>query len=586
MKPFWIALPLVVVAAAAIGAPSASDINIYPYDGAVLLAGQRVDLRVEVSKLETLGEYEITLNGRKLDGLVQSSQGAGQAEWTLRNVTARAGQNTLEVRVRDAKGEVKKSAVWTGVSAPKPLKPAKNVILFIADGMSWNTLHGASVIAKGYNPANGMPKGLLEMQTNPGGMASITTSSYDSYIVDSANSASSIASGQKVQVNALNVYPDNSADTLDNPRVEIITEILKRTRGAGVGIVSNVFGTDATPAAFATHTRRRGDYSAIADQYFRGNVKPDVLLLGGSEDFIPQSAAGSRRKDSTDWITESQKLGYSFVSNRTELLKQSAPAKLFGLFNLDNMPSYLDRAVWKRPAALGGFTDMPYLWDMTQKAVESLQKQDKGFFLMVEAGMVDKYLHPLDWTRAMFDVLEMDKAVKYAKDWAATRDDTLVVVTADHGHSLSVYGGYDNSKGPGNRESIGVYEKAGFPNYSDQRDANGIPLPSAARTLAVGFGAFPDYCETFSSREDFKVPTVSDGQGGYKPNPAVCSEPGAYQRIGNLPKDQSQGVHSADPVPLYAWGPGSNLFKGTMDQTEIFFMMARAMGLNPEREAK
>jgi alkaline phosphatase len=573
-------LPIAATVVSALGAPQDADINIYPYDGAKLLAGQRVDLRVEASKLEDLKNYSISLNGKVLTDFVQTSQGTGQAEWTLRNLSAKSGANEVLVKLTDAKGEVTKRIAWTGVAPTRPLKPAKNVILFIADGMSWNTMHGAQVIAKGYNPSNGMPRGKLEMESGAEGMASISTSSFDSYIVDSANSATSIATGQKAEVNALNVYRDNSADTLDNPRAEIITEIVKRSKGASVGIVSNVFGTDATPAAFATHTRRRGDYASIADQYFKGNVKPDVLMFGGSEDFIPSTSAGSRRKDATDWITESQKLGYTFVNNRTELLKAGAPEKLFGLFNLDNFPSYLDRATWKRPEMLGAFTDMPYLWDMTNSAISSLEKNDKGFFLMVEAGMVDKYLHPMDWTRAMFDVLELDKTVKLAKEWAAKRDDTLIIVTADHGHSLSVFGGYDTSKGAGNRDAAQVYEKAGFPNYYEKLDQNGIPLPVAARGLAVGFGAHPDYCETYSGREVFQTPTVSDGKGGFIPNPKVCSEPGAFQRIGNLPKDQSQGVHTADPVPLFAFGPGAKLFQGSMDQTEIFFAIANAMGLN------
>lgn len=570
--------------ALSLGPALAAKIAVYPYDGANVLAGQRFDLRIEASELQgSVGAYTVTLDGNPVQGLVQSSAGAGQAEWTLRQTFIRSGEHTLAVSVTDGSGETKRLVKWVARQNARLPRAPKNVIVFVGDGMGWNVLNGARIIAKGYTE-NGVPRGLLEMQTDPSGSATVTTSSLDSYIVDSANSASSIATGQKIEVNALSVYPDNTKDTLDNPRVETLPEMMKRVRGASLGVVTNTFGTDATPAAWNTHTRRRGDYAAIADQYFKSPTPLDLMLFGGSEDFIPQSAQGSRRKDGTDWIAESQKLGYAFVSNRAELLKQNAPAKLFGLFNTDNFPSYLDRAVWKRPEMLGSFTDMPYLWEMTQKAVESLSKNDKGFFLMVESGMVDKYLHPLDWTRAMFDVLEMDRAVAWAKGWAKTNGDTLIVVTADHAHPLSVFAAYDNSKGPGNRDAVGVYERAGFPTYGDRLDANGIPLPTTARTLAVGFGATPDYCETFGSREVFQPPTVSDGQGGYKPNPQVCSEPGAYVRVGNLPKDTNQGVHSADPVPLYAFGPGGENFRDTLDQTEIFFLIARALGLNPYLE--
>lgn len=562
------------------GSAGAVDVTISPYDGARLLAGQRFDLRVEVSGLGAGETPDISLDGRPLAGAQVGSSGAGKAEITLRGQSLPAGTHTLTVR----SGGTVRSARWTAEGYTRSARAPKNVILFIGDGMGWNTLNAARLVAAGYNPANGLPRGTLAIEADADGSATVTTSSYDSFIVDSANSASSIATGQKVQVNALNVYPDNTEDTLDNPRVETITELLRRTRGSSIGIVTNTFGTDATPAAFAAHTRRRGDYSAIADQFFQGAAKPDVLLFGGSKDFIPQSAPGSRRKDDTDWIGESQKLGFQFVSTRTELLKANGN-KLFGLFNLDNFPSYLDRALWQRPEMLGDFKDMPYLWEMTQKAVETLDNNPNGFFLMVEAGMIDKYEHPLDWTRAVWDVLELDKTVAWAKNYAKTHGDTLVVVTADHAHSFSVYGGFDTGKAATGREAVGTYEKAGFPTYGEGRDRNGLPLPATRNTLAAGFAATPDYCETYGSREVFKEPTVKQGEV-YVANPEVCQELGAFARTGTLPRGTNNGVHSADPLPLFAFGPGANLFRHQIDQTEVFFTIARALGLNPERERR
>jgi len=570
----------------ALGSAWAAKIAIYPYDGAVLLAGQRFDLRIEATELKgSLNAYRITLDGQPLAGLEQTSQGAAQAEWTLRGTFLRPGSHTLEVSLSDAAGETKKSVRWEARLNPRLPRAAKNVILFIGDGMGWNTLNAARIIAKGFNPENGMPRGYLEMETGFGGMAVVTTSSFDSFIVDSANSASSIMTGQKVLVNALNVYPANLKDTLAYPRIETLAEMLKRVRGASIGVVTTTFGTDATPAALVAHTRRRSDYQAIADQYFgRGGfgIPLDVMLFGGSRDFIPKSAPGSRRKDDTDWIAEAQKLGYTFVSTRSELLAAKPQGKLFGLFHIDNFPSYLDRAVWKRPEMLGSFTDLPYLWEMTQKAVETLSQNPNGFFLMVEGGMVDKFQHPLDWQRALWDVLELDRAVAWAKQYAAAHPDTLVVVTADHSHSLSVYGSYDYSKQ--GREGVRVYQEAKFPTYGDKVDANGLPLPETARGIAVGFAATPDYCETYRGREVYKDPTISDGKGGYVANPEVCKEPGAFLRTGNLDPGSAQGVHTADPMPLFAFGAGAQLFNGLMDQIEIFFRMAQALGLNPYLE--
>jgi alkaline phosphatase len=575
-----------VICALTLGSAWAAKIAVYPYDGAALLAGQRFDLRIEASELKgSLKGYRVSLDGQPLTGLEQTSQGAGQTEWTLRSTFLRAGSHTLEVSLSDETGEARKSVRWEARLNPRLPRAAKNVILFIGDGMGWNTLNAARIIAKGYNPENGMPLGNLEIETGYGGMATVTTSSFDSFVADSANSAASIVTGQKVQVNALNVYPANLKDTLAYPRIETLAEMLKRVRGASLGVVTTTFGTDATPAMLNAHTRRRSDYQAIADMYFgKGGfgLPLDVMLFGGSRDFIPQSAPGSRRKDNTDWIAESQKLGYTFVSTRSELLAAKPQGKLFGLFHIDNFPSYLDRAVWKRPEMLGSFTDMPYLWEMTQKAVETLAQNPNGFFLMVEGGMVDKYEHPLDWQRGLWDVLELDRAVAWAKQYAAAHPDTLVIVTADHAHSLSVYGGYDYSKQ--GREGVGVYQDAKFPTYGDKKDANGFPLPETARGIAVGFAATPDYCETYRGREVYKDPTISDGKGGYVANPEVCKEPGAFLRTGNLDPASAQGVHTADPLPLSAFGAGAQLFNGLMDQTEIFFRAAQALGLNPYLE--
>jgi len=551
---------------------AAADVKVYPYSGAHLLAGQKFDLRVEVSGVTAGQEATVTLDGQPVAGLVKTNTAADTVEYTLRGTALTAGSHTLSVA-----GAGTGSATWTA-DAPTAGQ-AKKVILFIGDGMGWNTVRAAELIAKGYNPANGLPNGRLEMETGLSSMATVTTSSYDSFLADSANTASSIATGQKVLVNALNVYPDNTKDSLDNPRVETIAEILKRTRGMGIGLVSTAFGTDATPAAFAAHTRARGDYAAIADQYFQGVAKPDVMMFGGSNDFIPQTSPGSRRKDGVNWIDDAQKAGFTFVSTRTELMKADA-TKLFGLFNLSNFNAYLDRVQYKDPTSLGSFTDQPYLWDMTQKAIETLDKNPNGYFLMVEAGMVDKFEHPLDWQRGVWDLLELDKTVALAKQYQATHPDTLVLVTADHAHSISTFAGYDNTKGPGNREAVQVYQDAKFTTYLDKLDVNGIPMVNATRGLAVGFAGTPDYCETFTARPVFKDPTVSDGGTGYTPNPSVCTEAGAYFRTGNLPRNTNQGVHSADPLPLFAFGPGAQNFAGLMDQTDIFFSLAKALGVD------
>ena len=104
-----------------------------------------------------------------------------------------------------------------------------------------------------------------------------------------------------------------------------------------------------------------------------------------------------------------------------------------------------------------------------------LEKNKDGFFLMLEAGLVDKYSHPLDWTRSVGDTIAFDKVVERAKAYCAKNPDTLLIVTGDHTHSISVAGTVDDNKpGKDMREKVGVYADAGYPNYED-KDKDGFP---------------------------------------------------------------------------------------------------------------
>src|SRR5690606_38129109 len=278
----------------------------------------------------------------------------------------------------------------------------------------------ARILSKGLT--EGKYNGLLEMDTmDVHGV--VTTSGLDSIATDSANSASAYATGHKGEMNALGVYPDNTPDSLDNPRVETIIEMLKRKTGKATGIVSTAEIVDASPAAGVAHTRRRGDKAEIAEMFYQ--VQPDVILGGGSAYFLPQSVPGSSRKDDKDLFRMFEEAGYTIVENRTQLLNEGARAdRLLGLFHLGNMDPYYDRST-NNAAVLGDFTDQPTLWEMTQTAIDILKRNEEGFFLMVEAGSIDKQLHPLDWERAVLEAIELDKAVGVAKRFAEEHGDTL-----------------------------------------------------------------------------------------------------------------------------------------------------------------
>ena len=240
---------------------------------------------------------------------------------------------------------------------------------------------------------------------------------------------------------------------------------------------------------------------------------------------------------------------------------------------------------FKAPEALGVFTDQPLLWDMTTKAIATLEAlHPNGFVLMVEGSNSDVLQHALDWQRATWDAIELDMAVGKAKEWAATRGDTLVITTADHAHSNSTYGTYNSAKGAGSvtgtAAGVGLYEDNGFPTYATKRDANGLPMARTDIGLVVGYGAAPAYYATNIATERPNVPTATQDSKTV-PNPAYA---GGQLAGGNI--TGTSGPHTVDPVPLFASGPGSQFFKGSIDNTEVFFNIARALGLDPVREAK
>jgi alkaline phosphatase len=383
----------------------------------------------------------------------------------------------------------------------------------------------------------------------------------------------------------MGVYADRTANPFDDPKVEPIGKIAKR-RDLALGIVTNTEIEDATPAAMATHTRRRNTYDQIVEQYF--DVKPDVLMGGGLANFLPQKADGSKRKDDTDYLAKFRDAGYRYVTTASELSAAGADAstsKLLGLFNLGNMDGVLDRKFLKG-GTVKKFPEQPDLTEQVKAALAVLSKKPNGFFLMVESGLIDKYAHLLDMERAVYDTIMLDNAVRQTREWAKARgDDTLILVLADHNHPNSLVGTIndDMSTTPNApmRERVGVYEKAGFPNYP-KPDAEGYPdRIDVSKRIAIFSAALPDYYETFRPKLDNpNNPTVENKeQKIYVANEQYKDVPGAMLRFGNLPAMMNASVHSGEDVILTAEGPGSERVHGSMDNTEVFRVIAEALGL-------
>lgn len=563
--------------------------TIYPIDRAEILSGAKFDVKVEFPDRVDAAAIKVTVNGEdhaaafgKAAAYVEREDGKDQSALILRDVTlSKPGRYTVEA----GDGTRSRTVTWT-VYETGPRK-AKNVILFIGDGLSPAHRVAARLLSKGI--AEGKSLGKLAIDDMPH-MAMVATAGSDSIITDSANAASAFATGHKTAVNAMGVYADRTANPFDDPRVETITSLAKRKLNLAVGIVTNTEVEDATPAAMIAHTRRRVTYNDIVEQYFA--AKPDVLMGGGMVNFLPKSAPGSKRNDETDYIARFRDDGYGVATTAGELNALAAKPetrRLLGLFAAGNMDGVLDRKFLKG-GGVKKAPEQPDLTEQVQAALNILSKNESGFFLMVESGLIDKYAHALDFDRAVYDTIMLDNAVRLARDWSQRNgDETLIMVVADHNHPNGLVGTVNDDMAtiPNTplRERIGVYDKAGFPNYP-AADAEGYPSRvDVSRRLAIFSASLPDHYETMRPKLDHpNEPTQkADEPNTFKANEKYKDLPGAVLRLGNLPAMMGASVHSGEDVILTATGPGSDRVRGSMDNTDVFRVMAEALGLAPPK---
>ena len=553
--------------------------TIYPLDRAEILVGARFDLKVEFPGAPAESLVRVTINGesaatvaRKEASFIEREDGGDHSAYWLRGVSLdKPGKYTVEAAAGDNTARVTWEAFDTAAGGK-----AKNVILFIGDGLSMAHRTAARILSKGLK--EGRYGGELAIDDMPH-MALVSTSGTDSVVTDSANSASAYTTGHKSCVNAMGVYCARNRSNLDHPRVETISELVKRSRGMSVGIVTNTEIEDATPAAMVAHNRLRADYNSIVKDFFA--VQPEVILGGGTPHFLARSTPGSRRIDEDDYVGKFRDAGYAYVTTNAELSAAKGASKLLGLFNDRNIDGALDRLFLKK-GSVAKYPDQPDLTDQVRAALDVLSKNEKGFVLMVESGRIDKYSHSLDWERAVYDTIMLDNAVRVAKDFAADRNDTLIIVVADHAHGVAIVGTYDDDRSGPMRSRLGAYSLSQFPNYPPANAAGYPDKIDVSRRLAFVFSAYPDHCEAGRPYLDGEnVPAVEGTEKSvYVANEKYCV-PGAMRRTGNLPFNINSGVHSADDVVLTATGPGAELFRGRIDNTRLFRIMTTALGLAP-----
>jgi alkaline phosphatase len=265
-----------------------------------------------------------------------------------------------------------------------------NIILFIGDGM------GVAQVYAGMTK-NDQP---FYLERFPFSGFSKTYSA-DSYITDSGAGGTAIACGIKTNNGMIGVKPDSSVAA---SIIEFAHE-----NGLSTGVVSTSAVTHATPASFVAHNAGRGNYEDIAKAFLNGKI--DVFIGGGENHF-------RARKDSMDLTLKLKDQGFDVVYNLDDM-KKSESGKLAGLLAKEHMPAVIEG----RGEALS---------EMTARAIETLSKNKKGFFLMVEGSMIDWGGHAQDIDYLVSEMIDLDNAIGVAMNYASEKKNTLIVVTADH----------------------------------------------------------------------------------------------------------------------------------------------------------
>ncbi|KAJ6116662.1 hypothetical protein N7512_006387 [Penicillium capsulatum] len=488
---------------------------------------------------------------------------------------------------------------------------AKNIILFIGDGMTTAMVSAARLLA--HRTVNGKYMTKLELDKFPV-LGHQMPHSMDSFITDSANSASALYSGHKTTVNALNVYVDSSKDHFDDPKFEIITEVFRRRYPTGgVGILSTAYLADATPAAMSAHSSKRSELGRVISSYYEGNTDfnwtnyggPDVLLGAGAENFLKSE------KNPRDYYQLFAEKGYNVAWNNTALKNAPNDQKLLGVFSKNNIATWLDRNVYTSnlknqsnyPDGSGRDTlDLPGMKDMTVKAIEVLDKRHRedGWIMMSEAASIDKQMHTLDYDRALGELLELDdtlRAVIQKLACLGQLNETLILVTADHGHAFDVTGSVDTkylqdqSDSRSKRNAVGTYQNSGLSQYTtggSLKYSSGVHFPSRwdpRYTLQAGVSSFPDHREDYKVRVDGPRDPADEDVGtkhGFYANAKDAVD--GFLVNGTLAVEEGEGVHSLTDVPVFARGPCQELFGGTLNNIDVFFRMAECLGLSEPKQ--
>ena len=433
--------------------------------------------------------------------------------------------------------------------------PAKNIIFFLGDGMGPTTITAARIYKY-------KEEGLLNFEKFER-TARLKTYSNDAQTTDSAPSMGAYMTGIKINNDVISmagakpIAPAKDANgnaTIDrcgegNGRAAPTLLELAKGRGKAVGAVTTTELTHATPASTFSHVCDRDAAYSIAAQVVPGGAGynsalkdgVDVLMGGGRNHFTPyhKDRNPKGRADGRDMMAEFAARGYSVALDRAGMIAAPLARKFVGIYSAD---THLDYELTRRP-------EQPSLAEMTRKAIDLLAHDPDGFFLMVEGGKIDHALHGSNAKNALVDAVAMDDAVQAAVDKMRALDpglkNTLIVVTADHDHTLT-FNGYARRGNP----ILDIVRS--YHDGQPARDADG----KTYTTLVFGNGP---------NRKGERVELTSEQvlADDYKQEAGVRF---------------TGETHGGGDVKLFATGAGSEAFKGTMENTRVFHLMKGAFG--------
>ncbi|MBJ7477252.1 alkaline phosphatase [Rhodococcus sp. (in: high G+C Gram-positive bacteria)] len=435
---------------------------------------------------------------------------------------------------------------------------AKNVILLIGDGMGDSEITAARNYAEG---AAGSFPGLDALPiTGQYTHYALTKDGKPDYVTDSAASGSAWSTGTKTYNGAISVDIKGQAQST-------VLEIAK-ANGKATGNVSTAEVQDATPAVQVAHVSGRkcygpeatskscpenaienGGKGSISEQLL--DARADVTFAGGAKSFAETAKAGDWQGKTLN--EQAAARGYQLVKNAAEMNevgKADQDAPVLGLFADGNMPVRWEGSVATRDGYLQPAetcvdnpkrtSDVPKLADMTQKAIDLLKVNDNGFFLQVEGASIDKQDHAANACGQIGETVDLDEAVQKALEFAKTDGETLVIVTADHAHTSQIV------------TNVSVDDIATI-----AKDQN-IPVERAQEIV------YPGLTRKLTTKDGSEM-TISYGTSE---DPAVESE-----------------GHTGTQLRVAAFGPHAANVSGLTDQTDLFFTMTDALGLDRSKVA-